>query len=171
MKLIYGIAESGKYGGWIKPEQFIDPENSEVNVMNQVNGWSEEEEEQQQDVASAEMFRSSRLEQIFRQLGRKPIVPHPAAVSCGEKPKNASKNCDVKKSACLYDISKDPCEYNNLAHQMPHVVKMLQSKLNQYSKTMVPPRSKPVDPASNPKLFGGVWTPWVNLTEIKHSEW
>ena len=113
---------------------------------------------------------AAKMDAIFQELGRTPLLPHPAIVQCGEKPKNASTNCDVKKSPCLYDISKDPCEYNNLANEFPNVVKMLQSKLNEYRKTMQKPRIKPDDPASNPKYFGGVWTPWVNLTDIKHSE-
>ena len=164
MKLIYGKAEAGHYSGWIKPNEYVDEANTIAKSTDQNDvEWTEE-------VAPEYMFRAAKMDAIFQELGRTPLLPHPAIVQYGEKPKNASTNCDVKKSPSFYDISKDPCEYNNLANEFPSVVKMLQSKLNEYRKTMQKPRIKPDDPASNPKYFGGVWTPWVNLTDIKHSE-
>ena len=164
MKLIRGRAESRQYGGWIKPNDYVDEGNTIARSADQKDAKSTEE------VAPEYMFQSTKMEAILRDLGRTPLSPHPAIVQCGPKPQNASTNCDVQKSYCLYDISKDPCEYNNLANEFPSVVKMLQTKLNEYRKTMQKPRNKPADPASNPNNFGGVWQPWVNLTDIKHSE-
>ena len=46
----------------------------------------------------------------------------PVRVECGEKPANASTNCKPSKSPCLFNIAKDPCEYNNIADSHSDVV-------------------------------------------------
>ena len=85
-------------------------------------------------------------------------------VHCGGRPANATE-CDSMKSPCLCNILADPCEYNNLAPIMQPKVDELMKRLQDYNATCVPPRNKPVDPQANPKLHGGVWSPWRNLTE------
>lgn len=45
----------------------------------------------------------------------------PVEVHCGQKPANASTNCQPLKEVCLFDIKNDPCEYNNLAPSMQSV--------------------------------------------------
>ena len=123
MKLIRGRAEGEQYGGWIKPNDYVDEANTIVRSAGKEDmSWTEE-------VAPEYMFQSTKMEAIFRDLGRTPVSPHPAVVQCGPKPQNASTNCDVQKSYCLYDIRKDPCEYNNLANEFPKVVKMLQTNV------------------------------------------
>ena len=119
MKLIHGTKEAGKYGTWIKPDEHI---NGEDELLNGAAPLVEESE-------LGRIFKGSRIESILETLGRSKIVPHPAVVKCGEKPRNASTNCDVFFNSCLYDISIDPCEYNNLAPTMPNTVKMLEAKI------------------------------------------
>ena len=79
-------------------------------------------------------------------------------VSC-HRSANATE-CHSEMSPCLYNIHLDPCEYNNVAAMMPSKVQELMEKLKDYNATAVPPRNKPVDPQSNPKLHNGVWSPW-----------
>ncbi len=156
MKLIYGANEGGHFSGWIAPEQ-ASSNYEAANI-----GDSETPDH---------LFRTERLESILRDLGRKPTAqPHAAVIHCGKKPQNASTNCQVGKAPCLFNITSDPCEYNNLAHQMPQIVAMLEARLSKYEATMVKPRNKPEDPAGDPKLWGGVWTPWVNLTDVRHED-
>lgn len=45
----------------------------------------------------------------------------PILVECGARPRNASTNCQPTKDYCLFDIEKDPCEFNNLAFDLPSV--------------------------------------------------
>ena len=152
MKLIHGTKEAGKYGTWIKPDEHINREDELLNGAAPLD----------EDGELGRIFKGSRLASILETLGRPKIVPHPAVVKCGEKPANASTNCDVFFNSCLYDISRDPCEYNNLASTMPNTVKMLEAKLEAYKRGMVEPRNKVPDPLGDPSRFGGVWTPWVD---------
>ena len=54
----------------------------------------------------------------------------PVRVECGEKPANASTNCDPRKYPCLFHIPSDPCEYTNLANQHTDVVSLPKSFSN-----------------------------------------
>ncbi|XP_067658647.1 arylsulfatase B-like [Haliotis asinina] len=59
----------------------------------------------------------------------------------------------------LFNIREDPTEHNDLAQKMPDMVAKLRARFEDYKKTMVPANFPPEDPASNPHLFGGAWTP------------
>ena len=146
MKLIHGTKEAGKYGTWIKPDEHIDGEDKLLNRAAPLVEDSELEP----------IFEGSKIESILETLGRPKIVPHPAVVKCGEKPANASTNCDVFFNSCLYDISRDPCEYNNLASIMPNTVKMLEAKLDAYKRGMVEPRNKVPGPLGDPSSWRGL---------------
>lgn len=59
----------------------------------------------------------------------------------------------------LYNLKDDPTEHNDLSNELPHVVDQLKSRLDEYRKSLVPPKAKFPDPKSNPTLYGGYWTP------------
>ncbi|XP_071095245.1 arylsulfatase B-like [Haliotis cracherodii] len=59
----------------------------------------------------------------------------------------------------LFNLTADPLEKQNLANQMPDVVKTLRARMLEYKKQMVPANFPPEDPKGNPSHFGGVWTP------------
>ncbi|XP_055333770.1 arylsulfatase B-like [Paramacrobiotus metropolitanus] len=61
---------------------------------------------------------------------------------------------------CLFDIEKDPCEYENLADIMPRKLEELMKKLRWYNTTVVPPRNLPHDPAAKPQYHNYIWSPW-----------
>ncbi|XP_057307730.1 arylsulfatase B-like [Hydractinia symbiolongicarpus] len=87
-----------------------------------------------------------------------------ASVQCGEVPENVT-HCTKEHGYCLFNIKEDPCEYHDLSKEYPDIFKQMLSRLDEYRKTMVPPRNKNiVDPLSNPKLHNGVWQPWVKLS-------
>ena len=56
----------------------------------------------------------------------------------------------------------DPTEKNNLADSNPNIVADLMSKIEYYNSTHIEQLAPPFDPASDPKNFGGVWTPWMD---------
>lgn len=63
-------------------------------------------------------------------------------------------------SPCLFNLATDPCEQTNLVDQQPDVAESLKLKLQAYRATLVPQPQLPMDVHSNPKLFGGAWSPW-----------
>lgn len=86
--------------------------------------------------------------------------PQAFVVKCPNKPANASTNCNPFQAPCLYNITHDPCEYNNLAREFPDLVTFLLQKLQKYESTMIPPGNKPISEAADPYLHGGNWEPW-----------
>ena len=81
--------------------------------------------------------------------------PHggiPAVQDCGE-------------DGCLYDIQKDPEERNNLAKQMPNVLKDMKEKLTKYQATYFNPDRGSVWPgACDAALnkYNGFWGPFLS---------
>ena len=150
------------YDGWYKPGQKAVDENG--NLVH---------EESLDDVTTKDMSRLKRapehlykssIDDILQRLGRG-HDPKPVVVKCGKKPANATTNCKPQKKPCLYNIVKDPCEYNNVADLYPDTVAELMERMKAYNATSVPPRNKPVDPKGYPIHFGGIWMPWINVTE------
>lgn len=64
------------------------------------------------------------------------------------------------KDFCVFDVIHDPCELTPLFE--PEILKEGKNLLEDYRKDVVPQDPHPVDDASNPALFGGVWTPWLD---------
>ena len=103
----------------------------------------------------------SELIDILEEIGRKPLYPEePFTVKCGPRPENASSNCKPWLQACLFNVTADPCEYENLALSLPHVVTALQKRIEFYKEHAVPPLNKPVDDAGLPYHHNGYWVPW-----------
>lgn len=61
----------------------------------------------------------------------------------------------------LYNITADPTEHVDLSKKFPDVVKKMQQRLEEFKRSMVPPRNKPGDPrAYVAALKNGAWGPW-----------
>ena len=52
---------------------------------------------------------------------------------------------------CLFNVTADPCELNNLAFDFPTVIRVMEDVINKYNATAVPPGNKPIDPRADPK--------------------
>lgn len=92
-----------------------------------------------------------------------PILPPPdgAGVNCkGEVPCYFPNASFIKGGVFLFDIEADPYEKHNVAAANPEVVKQLQARLAFFAAKNISQENFPVDPASSPANFGGVWTPW-----------
>ena len=88
-----------------------------------------------------------------------------ADVSC--RYNNSTNPCDPRQEVCLFRVTEDPCEQNNLVFQYPDVVKVVKSykyfwsslfniqtleqTLRLFNSTAVAPRNKPIDPRADPK--------------------
>ena len=99
-------------------------------------------------------------------LGRDVKGGIPTRIDCGDRPLDALSNCDLAIAPCLFDLDKDPCEYNNLASVMPEKVTELLERLARYNATAVPTpltKTRIVDKNSYPIYHCGAWGPWINL--------
>lgn len=73
--------------------------------------------------------------------------------------RNDVKNTRKWEGEGLYNIIDDPTEHNDLSELYPELVKEMEAKLDEYRKSYVEPKTYAYDPRSNPKNFGGFWTP------------
>ena len=69
---------------------------------------------------------------------------------------------DNPSQVWLFNVTADPHEKTNLAETYPDVVSRLKQRLEEYGSTRVEQLHPPFDPRSDPKYFGGVWTPWID---------
>ena len=66
---------------------------------------------------------------------------------------------------CLFNVTADPCELNNLVFTYPDVVRIMERTIEMYRATAIPPGNKPIDPRGDPKLYGYTWTNWLDFCE------
>ena len=59
----------------------------------------------------------------------------------------------------FFQFTEDPTEHNNLADKMPDLVEKLKARMAEYKKKYVQPNYPGYDADSNPKNYGGAWTP------------
>ncbi|XP_046566659.1 arylsulfatase B-like [Haliotis rubra] len=59
----------------------------------------------------------------------------------------------------LYNITADPTEHFDLSSKYPDLLDMMKKRLENWKKSRVPAQNDSPVPASNPKYFGGVWSP------------
>ncbi|KDR15167.1 arylsulfatase B-like isoform X2 [Zootermopsis nevadensis] len=82
-----------------------------------------------------------------------------ATVTCSSPV--SSTPCNPEKGPCLFDLSVDPCEVNDLSAQHPNVVQKLTELLSKYSATLVPQLNEPYDPVrADPAKFNNIWSSW-----------
>ena len=69
---------------------------------------------------------------------------------------------------CLFNVTADPCELNNLAFKYPTVIRMLEQTLATYNSTAVPPGNKPIDTRADPKYWDYTWTNYMDFLDPKN---
>lgn len=62
---------------------------------------------------------------------------------------------------CLFDLSSDPCETQNVAKHRVAISAQLYEALKYYRRLLVPQTNRPFDPAANPARFGDTWSSWT----------
>nr|XP_037284936.1 arylsulfatase B-like [Rhipicephalus microplus] len=116
----------------------------------------------------AKMAHQSCIESItYKILNKRGFSPncgegggvYSTSVNCGKQ--NSSKaSCDSTVAPCLYDINRDPCEYNDIAFENPEIVQKLQARISSYKKEAVKPSNLDPDSSSFPYNHGGAWVSW-----------
>ncbi|KAK8785135.1 hypothetical protein V5799_008499 [Amblyomma americanum] len=140
-KLVAGVAEGGKFEHWYP-------------IVGNVN-WSSTEPLKQCEASS--------VARVLTSLGLDPACglgggTYPTPIDCGSR--DPEKTCRPTVAPCLFDLAKDPCEYNDVAPEHPELVKSLLAKLGRYEAAATPPANLPHDPLSDPGLYNNVWIPW-----------
>ncbi|XP_063986746.1 arylsulfatase J isoform X2 [Diachasmimorpha longicaudata] len=77
-------------------------------------------------------------------------------IQCGKKDPGLPE-CRPLKAPCLFDIHRDPCEFNNLVKLHPEMLERLMRELIHLNSTAVSPRNRKVDPRGNPALWNHTW--------------
>ncbi|XP_055333780.1 arylsulfatase B-like [Paramacrobiotus metropolitanus] len=90
----------------------------------------------------------------------------PVSVECNFPDGMEVSTCRPYQSDCLFDLINDPCETNNIAASFPSMTQLLQQKIKNYNGSSFPAQVRPFDPASNPDLHQGLWTPWLDPVEV-----
>lgn len=72
------------------------------------------------------------------------------------------QDSDLPSRVWLFNMTSDPYEKENVAEFYPEVIAQLKERIEFYNSTHIQQMSPPFDPKSDPKHFGGVWTPWMN---------
>ncbi|XP_065281154.1 arylsulfatase B-like [Dermacentor albipictus] len=152
-KLVIGTSLNGQSDRWIRTAGFQDPDgNSAGRAM--------------------DACRDSVVVRVLHSRGDlspicgEPTKPMPEAahysapLDCGSRNVEVHAHCDSEAAPCLFDVVEDPCEYNNIADEMPEVVQRLLARLDHYEETAVPPGNQEPDELANPALHSNVWVSW-----------
>lgn len=139
MKIVNGSWANGAYDIWLGSNN-----NSNISLTNP----SYIQRVQQSEVSKAIFPVISSLITRLRSQ---------ASVKCGI---TQGTQCNPLQKVCLFNLTNDPCEYNNIADRFPDTVKDLQERFNNEMKKLIPSRRKLSDPACNPKNFNFNWNWW-----------
>ena len=94
----------------------------------------------------------------------------PISVDCGIPEPVEQMVCQPWVADCLFDLTNDPCETNNIAASHSAIMHVLKEKITAYNTTAAPPIRKAYDPASNPEFWEGWWVPWLDPNPVIHRE-
>ncbi|GFR02792.1 arylsulfatase B [Trichonephila clavata] len=86
-------------------------------------------------------------------------------VKCNGVPETANE-CKPLDAPCLYNITADPCEMNNIANLYPEVVQSMLNSIKDYEKQAVNPQFQDQDPHGDPMCHGFAYVPWLDSEHI-----
>lgn len=144
-KLVQGLVYP-KWAGWYPPFTVYDEIQGEVPNDNR-----------HLSLDTSLVFR------VLKQLERnvKPVKHYwSSKVKCGPRPLNATTNCAPQLTPCLFDLISDPCEYNNIADEMPEIAERLWKRILYHNSTAGPVGRESLDPDSWPPAHNYLWTYW-----------
>ena len=82
-----------------------------------------------------------------------------ATVTCSTSANKTS--CDAVRGSCLFDVSVDPCEMNDLSAEHPELVQELTELFKNYTTSLVPQLNQHYSPVhADPARFNNIWSPW-----------
>lgn len=155
LKFVNGSSSAGRFDGYLA-NKTTNGDNNPYNYARKVLN-----SEASQAIQSVQKpYQRLTPEKIF-EIRRK------ATVQCQN---SVHKNpCDLTKAPCLFDLSSDPCEENNLADLPSYsfILQLMKKNYEEIVRTVVPSRRRPTDCASDPKNFNNIWNWWQSDSPAK----
>lgn len=148
-KYVKGTTYGGSWDGWYGPSGRDDKDYNITQVLSSLSATSLSE-------IGLDLPSKAKITRLRQKV----------EVKCkkGQMGNNRTP-CLATQQVCLFNITADPCELDNLAFQYPDVVHLLEGTLDLYKSTEVPRGNKPVDPRANPKYFDYTWTNWLDYVQ------
>ncbi|XP_059608021.1 arylsulfatase B-like [Phlebotomus argentipes] len=147
-KYINGTTDGGQYDGWLSPSS---------NCKDQF-GVKYTESVMKSDTwkALSPFARKTITSKTIRRIRKMTEVYCPAKIPY-------SGVCEPLKAPCLFKITDDPCEMNNLAQVYPFRTYLMQILVKKWSANVVYPINQPSDFAGcDPRKHNGTFTWWLD---------
>ncbi|GFS31392.1 arylsulfatase J [Trichonephila inaurata madagascariensis] len=77
-----------------------------------------------------------------------------------------ANDCNSLHAPCLYNITADPCEMNNIADRHPDEVESMLNIIRVYERQAVMPQFQYPDPHGDPMCHGFAYVPWKDPEHI-----
>ncbi|XP_054708782.1 arylsulfatase B-like [Uloborus diversus] len=159
-KLVKGSYYKGRFDGWYdkngKPIKDVVPIESKVLLKLYKRNYKKY---LKRSKAARILWRKYRKDPRLAYACLVPGCNELLQVKCGSLPPSVD-TCKPEEGPCLFDVHNDPCEFYNIADQLPEVVAQLQTSMNKYKAIAKDPAGVPPDHAADPKLHGNAWMPW-----------
>lgn len=81
-------------------------------------------------------------------------------VKCSTNSKKVS--CHILNGPCLFNISEDPCEENDLSKSQPNIMSKMQKLYDYWLNKLIPSIRKKPDQRCDPVNFNNTWNWWQN---------
>lgn len=144
-KVVNGTTSQGSYDGWLANKTTTGNNNPSDYVKSVLNS------EAGRAIKSLCNTKPLTAEKILK-------LRNQATVRCTS---GVERNpCNPTKAPCLFDITSDPCEENNLATTRRIILNGMLTRYNDRVMSAVPSRRTASDPASDPINFDRTWNWW-----------
>jgi arylsulfatase B len=137
-KLVKGTTYNGTWDNWYGPSG-RDYDYNATLVIDSVTG---------QALKSINISLTPEMIEVLRNF---------STISCSNS-NIRDVTCKPVEASCLFNITEDPCEMNNLADEYPEILKSLEETLIKFNNTAVLPGNLPLDPRGDPKYWNYTWT-------------
>ena len=104
-------------------------------------------------------------------LAPRPPPDGPGVACHGVSPCSFPNSTLILGGTLLFDIEADPLEEHDVATANPAVVQQLLARLQEFNASNIPQDNSAMDPASSPRRFHNVWTPWRGNPDPRACDW
>ncbi|RZF37524.1 hypothetical protein LSTR_LSTR008562 [Laodelphax striatellus] len=147
-KIVKGTTYKGQWDGWYGPSGRPDGHNKPAYNTPMI--------------ANSQAGKAVKAAGRPVKLGQILSIRNEAEVKCTNKD---SKPCHPLQAPCLFNITDDPCEKNNVADSFPEILAQISEQLSLINETAVPPGNLPMDQRGDPVLWNHTFTNFGDYPE------